>query len=161
MDDLLCPACRVPLARNLTPKGVVWHCEKCEGRAVALGLLRETFTAESINPIWLHALHHEGRAGRPCMSCTREMIDVPLSSETRVNVEVCQLCQMVWFDAGEIGALTARPLPPAPTAPMSQKVREAIAIAKVQALAEEARGSDFDRAAPDEWWKQIAGFFGF
>jgi len=43
---------------------------------------------------------------------------------------------------------------------MPQKLREAIAIMKVEQLAEEARGSDFDSAPPDDWWKQIAGFCG-
>jgi len=43
---------------------------------------------------------------------------------------------------------------------LPQEAREAIALAKVQQLAEQARGSDFDSAPPDEWWKSIAAFFG-
>jgi membrane associated rhomboid family serine protease len=43
---------------------------------------------------------------------------------------------------------------------LPQEARETIALAKVQQLAEQARGSDFDSAAPDEWWKSIAAFFG-
>jgi membrane associated rhomboid family serine protease len=35
-----------------------------------------------------------------------------------------------------------------------------MALAKVQQLAEQARGPDFDSAPPDEWWKSIAAFFG-
>src|SRR5206468_1288276 len=41
-----------------------------------------------------------------------------------------------------------------------QKARELIAIEKVKQIAEEAHGTDFDSAPPDEAWKQIAGFFG-
>jgi len=48
--------------------------------------------------------------------------------------------------------------PPKPELP--QKAREAIALAKVQQLAEQARGTDFDSSPPDESWKTIAGFLG-
>ena len=157
--DLLCPACRIPLTEMRTGKGVLWHCEKCDGRAVGLGLLRDTFKPESINPLWLHAIHDEGQRARPCPSCGNAMIEVALGSASGIRVEVCRICEFVWFDAGETQTLQPRPLPKKP-APLSQEAREAIAIAKVKAMAEVARGSDFDSAAPDEWWKQIAAFFG-
>ena len=51
-----------------------------------------------------------------------------------------------------------RPLAAAPELP--QKVREMLAIAKVEQLAKEAEGPDFDSAPPDETWKQIAAFLG-
>ncbi len=85
------------------------------------------------------------------------MIDVDSSSGIRV--EVCRICEFVWFDAGETQSLQPRPLPKTP-ASLPQSAREAIAIAKITALAEEARGPDFDSTAPDEWWKQIAAFCG-
>jgi len=50
------------------------------------------------------------------------------------------------------------PKPPPP--PLPQEAGEAIALAKVQQLAEQARGPDFDSAPPDEWWKSIAAFLG-
>jgi Zn-finger nucleic acid-binding protein len=153
MEDLLCPACGIALSRMMTERGVIWRCEKCDGRAVGLSLLRTTFTPESINPIWLHALHHEGRPGRSCPACRREMIDVPLASSTPVKVEVCQLCQMIWFDAGEVASLEPRPLPPAKPAPLPQETREAIAIAKVKMIAEQARESD--PTLMGEVWRQI------
>ena len=60
--ELLCPACRIPLTEIRTGNGIIWRCEKCDGRAVGLQLLRRTFTPESINPLWLHAIHNEGSA---------------------------------------------------------------------------------------------------
>ena len=86
------------------------------------------------------------------------MIEVALDSCSGIRVEVCRICEFVWFDSGETQTLQARPLPKAPTPP-PQKVREAIALAKVQQLAEQARGPDFDSAPPDEWWKSIGAFF--
>ena len=88
------------------------------------------------------------------------MIEVNLSDNADVRVDVCRLCHFVWFDAREVENLTARPLPPA--APeLPQEARELLAIEKVKQLAEQARGTDFDSAPPDEHWQQIAGFFGF
>jgi Zn-finger nucleic acid-binding protein len=144
-----------------TGNGVIWRCEKCDGRAVGLQLLRRTFTPESINPLWLHAIHHEGRSARPCPSCGNGMFEVALDSSSGIKVEVCRIWEFVWFDAGETQTLRARPLPePKPQVVLPREAREAIALAKVQQLAEQARGSDFDSAPPDEWWKSIAGFFG-
>jgi Zn-finger nucleic acid-binding protein len=123
--------------------GVFWACDKCSGRAVGLELLRRTFTPESINPLWLHAISGEGKIGSRCPSCGRPMIDVALSENTTVNVDVCRLCHFVWFDTHEVETLVPRPLPQ--TAPeLPQKAREVLAVAKVQKLAEEARGTDFD-----------------
>jgi len=144
-----------------TGNGIIWRCEKCDGRAVGLQLLRRTFAPESINPLWLHAIHNEGRTARPCPSCGNAMIEVALDSSSGIRVEVCRICEFVWFDSGETQTLQARPLPkPKMQVILPQEAREAIALAKVQQLGEQARGSDFDSAAPDEWWKSIAAFFG-
>jgi Zn-finger nucleic acid-binding protein len=156
--ELLCPVCRIPLTEIRTGYGIIWRCEKCDGRAVGLQLLRRTFTPESINPLWLHAIHKEGRTARPCPSCGNAMIEVALDSSSGIRVEVCRICEFVWFDSGETQTLQARPLPKPPT-PLPQKVREAVALAKVQQLTEQARGPDFDSAPPHEWWKSIAAFF--
>jgi Zn-finger nucleic acid-binding protein len=109
--DLLCPACRTPLTETRTGKGVLWHCGKCNGRAVGLGLLRDTIMPESINPLWLHAIHDEGQGARPCPSCGNAMIEVALDSTSGIRVEVCRICEFVWFDAGEAQSLQPKPLP--------------------------------------------------
>ena len=132
--------------------GVFWTCDKCGGRAVGLELLRRTFTPESINPLWRHTISGEGKVGPRCPSCRRPMIDVALAENAAVNVDVCRLCHFVWFDTHEVETLVPRPLPAAPPE-MPQATREAIAMLKVQELAEQARGSDFDSAPPGEQWK--------
>jgi membrane associated rhomboid family serine protease/Zn-finger nucleic acid-binding protein len=127
--------------------------------ALTVELLRRTFTPESITPVWLHAISGAGKSGRLCPSCRKPMIEVPLSESAQVDVDVCQHCHFVWFDAHEMDMLAPRQFP-APAAEVPQKARELIAVEKVNQIAEEAQGSDFDSAAPDEGWKQIAGFFG-
>src|SRR5439155_18873961 len=129
--ELLCPACRAPLTEMRTGNGIIWRCEKCDGRAVGLQLLRRTFAPESINPLWLHAIHNEGRTARPCPSCGNAMIEVALDSSSGIRVEVCRICEFVWFDSGETQTLQARPLlKPKPQVILPQEAREAIALAK-------------------------------
>ncbi len=157
--EYACPSCRQPLAEVRTSHGIFWKCERCGGRAVSVELLRRTFTPESINPLWLHAMQGEGQSGRNCPVCRKPMTEVKLSDNAEVKVDVCRHCHFVWFDATEVENLTPRPLPrPAPELP--QEAREAIAMAKVEQLAEQARGTDFDSSPPDEWWKTVAGFLG-
>jgi membrane associated rhomboid family serine protease/Zn-finger nucleic acid-binding protein len=158
-DNLLCPRCNVPLKEVRASHGVFWACENCGGRALTVELLRRTFTPESINPLWRHAISGEGRTGRLCPSCRKPMIEVASAENAQIDVDVCQHCHFVWFDAREMAILAPRQFPtPAPELP--QQARELIAIEKVKQIAEEARGTDFDSAPPDEAWKQIAGFFG-
>jgi membrane associated rhomboid family serine protease/Zn-finger nucleic acid-binding protein len=158
-SELLCPRCNVPLKEVHTSQGVFWACENCGGRALTVELLRRTFTPESINPLWLHAVSGEGKSGRPCPSCRRTMLEVALSENAQVDVDVCQHCHFVWFDAREMDSLAPRQFS-APAPELPHEARELIAMAKMKQIAEEARGSDFDSAPPDDGWKQIAGFFG-
>jgi membrane associated rhomboid family serine protease/Zn-finger nucleic acid-binding protein len=158
-SELFCPRCNLPLKQVCLSNGLFWACDTCGGRAVGLELLRRTFTPESINPLWLHAINGEGKTGCRCPSCAHAMLQVALSENAGVNVDVCRLCHFVWFDMHEVEALVPRPLPSTP-AEAPQAAREASAMLKVQELAEQARGTDFDSAPPDEPWKQIAAFLG-
>jgi membrane associated rhomboid family serine protease/Zn-finger nucleic acid-binding protein len=156
---LLCPRCNVPLKEVRTSQGIFWACENCGGRALTVELLRRTFTPGSINPLWLHAISGDGKSGRLCPSCRKPMLEVALSENAQVDVDVCQHCHFVWFDAHEMDTLAPLQFPAwAPELP--QEARELMAMEKVRQIAQEARGTDFDSAPPDEGWKQIAGFFG-
>ena len=158
-SEFLCPRCKVPLKDVRTSGGVFYGCDVCGGRAVTIELLRKRFTPESINPLWLHAMRGEGRVGLPCPSCRQPMIGVALADQAEINVDVCQHCHFIWFDAHEVETLVPRP--PDPVIPeLPQKAREMLAIAEVERLAKQAEGPDLDSAAPDESWKQIAAFLG-
>jgi membrane associated rhomboid family serine protease/Zn-finger nucleic acid-binding protein len=158
-SEFVCPRCKVPLKDIRTSGGVFYGCDICGGRAVTIELLRKRFTEESINPLWLHATRGEGGVGLPCASCQQPMISVPLSDQAEIRVDVCRHCHFIWFDAHEVETLVPRhPDPVAPELP--QKAREVLAIAEVERLAKQAEGSDLDSVAPEESWKQIAGFLG-
>ena len=158
---LICPRCNVPLKEVCTSGGVFYGCDVCGGRAVTIELLRKRFTPESINPLWLHAMRGEGPVGLPCPSCRQPMIGVALSDKAEIGVDVCQHCHFIWFDAREVDTLVPRQPEPAPVAAeLPQEAREMLAMAEVERLSKQAEGSDFDSAAPEESWKQIAGFLG-
>ena len=158
-SEFLCPRCKVPLKEVRTSGGVFYGCDVCGGRAVTIELLRKRFTPESINPLWLHAMRGAGRAGLPCPSCLQPMIGVALSDQAEINVDVCQHCHFIWFDAHEVDTLI--PQQPDPVAPeLPQQAREMLAIAEVERLSKQAEGPDLDSAAPEESWKQIAAFLG-
>ena len=156
---LTCPRCNLPLKELRTSGGVLYSCDHCDGRAVTVELLRKRFTRESINPLWQHAIRGEGHLGVPCPSCRQPMLSVALADQTGINVDVCQHCHFIWFDAHE--AETLVPRQPGPIAPeLPRKAREMLAIAEVERLSKQAEGTDLDSAAPDESWKQIAAFLG-
>ncbi len=151
---MACPSCGIELAETKLALGRFWSCDKCGGRAITVELLRRIFTPESINPLWLHAISNEGQLGRPCPLCSRQMLTVGFADAISPPIDLCRLCHLVWFDRGEIESLTPRPSKPG-AAPVAPEQRQAIAIAKVAAMAEEARAEDYGKI-----WQQIGKVFG-
>ena len=151
---LTCPRCNLPLKQVSISGRMFWGCDLCGGRAVTVALLRRTFTRESINPLWLHAVSGQGRSSCPCPSCRHPMTEVALAETAGVKVDVCRHCQFVWFDPHEVDSLKPKP-PPKRIVPAPEKARQILALEKVRQLTREADHSDFT-----EWWRQLAGFFG-
>ena len=72
-----------------------------------------------------------------------------LINQAEINVDVCQHCHFIWFDAHEVETLVPRqPKPVASEVP--QKAREMPAMAKAERLSKQAEGPDLDSVAPDE-----------
>ncbi|HJT79567.1 MAG TPA: zf-TFIIB domain-containing protein, partial [Chthoniobacterales bacterium] len=94
-SELICPKCTVSLQQIRTPKGIFWGCDRCGGRAITVELLRRIFTAESINPLWKHAISGEGITSRSCPQCRQAMLEVNLAAAASeldrhlVRVDVC------------------------------------------------------------------------
>ena len=152
-QEFTCPRCRTPLEQVRTPKGIFWACQKCNGRAISVELLRRIFTPESINPLWLHAIDGTRHSGRLCPICDKPMVEVKLADNSEVNVDVCRACHFVWFDAGETEGLVPRPIPETQSPP-PQKAREAMAMLEVERLAAEAQRRDLNRGGI--FWYEIA-----
>src|SRR4029450_9366866 len=93
-SELFCPRCNLPLTQVRMSNGLFWACDTCGGRAGGLELLRRTFTPESINPLWLHAINGEGKTGCRCPSCAHAMLQVALSENAGVNVDVMPIVSL-------------------------------------------------------------------
>ena len=147
--DPTCPRCSVALQPERASFGTMWQCPACNGRAVGLPVLRELFTADSINPLWLHAIEGKGRPGGACPSCRNVMTEVGFSDASAVGVDVCRLCQFVWFDVRELDRLNPRPLEEIKTLP--EGARELMAMARLDQIARE----ETSRVSA-ECWQRIA-----
>lgn len=119
---------------------------------------------DEIDRIWRAAREGAGDQGRLCPACEVSMIEIPVSPQAdSLKVDVCRLCQFVWFDPSEYEQLppllepARRPQQPPEWA--HQRATEILAVAEAQAIAERARAQSGD-AGPDEVWKVLPGLLG-
>ena len=152
--NLICPRCQIPLKQTKMQHGIFWSCGNCGGRAVTVELLRRTFTPESINPLWLHAIRGDGQSSAGCPFCKRPMLEVALSDQANVKVDVCKLCHFVWFDAHEVESLTPRPV-----SEIERENRERIASEKVKRFGEKIDAIPVNAPYGTEAWSAIGELF--
>lgn len=145
-----CPNCRCPLERVQSTAGMFWACEKCGGRTVAVPILRKVVYEQAIKALWVSA--QSGAVGRRrCPTCGNRMCE---ASASGVPLDVCKLCQFVWFDPREFEQLPAAPVPKQ-EAGLPQAVREAIAVYEVKQMQER-----LEEEGPPEDWQRVPAVFG-
>ncbi len=147
---MICPRCQEPLHRYQSYAGLVWQCTRCGGRAVALSVLRKAVEAPAVRALWVTATQGGMRSNLRCPSCQKPMRQASTGVGVPALLEVCDLCQFVWADAGELEQMPQAPPPAQPTEPdLPPEAKEALAIAKVEALRERARSSGNDDVPDD------------
>ena len=162
---LACPVCGSSLSQAKGPRGIVWVCPSCQGRAVNVSLLRHLIDRQHFNRLWQTAWEGEVRTDRKCPGCQKPMVEVPLRPPPDPLVlDACRPCQFVWFDASEL-----ENIPPAPPEPkpgedfrnLPFEAREAIAVQKVRRMAEEARREEARSARTygSGWWDIVPVIF--
>jgi membrane associated rhomboid family serine protease/Zn-finger nucleic acid-binding protein len=155
----VCPNCNQVLTRFKTDLGVLWGCDKCQGRAVSVNLLRRTVSRDYVNTLWQHARNLPAGPGKACPTCSKATVEVATDGITQpLMVDVCKRCHFVWLDVGESGELPLLPPKPKNEPELSQEARELLALHKVEQLAREARQQD--GSPPAEWWQVIATLCG-
>lgn len=153
-----CPRCDLPLVQEHDEHGLYWSCPQCGGRLVTLAVLRKTVLTGAVDLLWHEALTLHDVPGCDCPLCHYPMQIVrSAGGKSAVLVDVCSRCTVIWFDAKEYQAfpLVGDGQPP-PVLP--QDAREAIAMLKVQQLAQMQRDTVSD--GPDEKWKIIPATLG-
>ena len=161
-----CPNCGSGLVREQNQTGIFWVCQKCGGRAVGVALLRKTIGNDRVSSVWSRAVTADENQGRPCPVCLRNMVEVSVSiAGQALQLDVCKRCEFVWFDPAEYEAIP--PPPPKPKEPgevdekdLPQAAREALALYKVQQIAERAQAEADDDPMPDATWKTVPAIFG-
>ena len=150
-----CPHCNATLIRRKSPVlGLVWVCPSCRGRAMTLELLRRAVPQPMVNRLWQRARSGEHPVNRSCPACKRRMAEVPvaLDADRTLHLDVCTGCHVVWFDPREFESLPKLPPKPVEKEQLSPEAREAIAMAKLDALNQQSPLSGLERDAPDHWW---------
>ena len=165
METYTCPACGHELERRLEGHGVFWDCPACGGRAAGVGLLKQVRDPALVTRAWLTAESHAAD-GRPCPMCGRPMHVVTLDGLPKL--EICRLCEFVWFDAKAYegfpaGTAAAAATPSTPDVPATRELPEdarlILATEQSRLIAERAQQQSHG-APPDAWWKYVAAFFG-
>ncbi len=83
------------------------------------------------------------------------MTEVPivLGSDKTVHLDVCISCHFVWFDAREFETLPKLPAKPAESDTLSPQAKEALALARLEALKHDPSYVDTLTDGPDHWWE--------
>jgi membrane associated rhomboid family serine protease len=128
---------------------------------VGLPVLRHAGSAEAVRKLWSLAHDKSGTPGAKCPVCDRRAVEVGLPIRTSappLRLDICALCQFVWFDPREFEEFPA-------TAndkkePLPQKAREAIAMQDMKRVAEQADRDAYNDPGPDEPWQWLPALLG-
>jgi len=98
---------------------------------------------------------------RICPGCGNHMAEVlVVTAHDKPCLDVCTLCQFVWFDYGEYETLPTLPKNRKAEDELPQAAREKLALLQLQADREEARKNVFGEYTPDSWLEWVVGFLG-
>ncbi|MEZ5373804.1 MAG: hypothetical protein R2704_13980 [Microthrixaceae bacterium] len=116
-----CPICQSRLLSHSEGRMDFWMCEQNHGVALTLSEAYETAQEDEMRLLWLLATGKRPDVGHPrpstrgCPGCAAKMVTVDLPYDDdevdegeegdgenlgSIEVEVCTICQFVWFDAG-------------------------------------------------------------
>lgn len=158
----LCPHDHAPLARVLQDGGISWRCRECGGIFATLPFLRRFLATSAINSLWQRARAADGTSdGIACPSCGSPMVRLKATADAASPLlDVCRICQSVWFDMDEFEALPSRPPDPKPatTTSIPPEMRAKIAIFEVRRLSELERR---ERAKQFGSWQSFLALLGF
>jgi membrane associated rhomboid family serine protease/Zn-finger nucleic acid-binding protein len=164
----VCPKCNKRLTRTKTEAGCLFLCTQCNGRAVALSVLRKTMPPNYASALWMGAKRRMADRGQRCPICRKAMTEVQLPTDGRsVPLDICTGCQFVWFDPQEFEQFPKQPpkTKKAEREQLPEKVREAMAIAELKLdetrrLARDSSSGDFGSGPPVDDWKHLPAILG-
>ncbi|HEX7861171.1 MAG TPA: rhomboid family intramembrane serine protease [Verrucomicrobiae bacterium] len=128
---------------------------------MSLPLLRRRADPAALATLW-QATQRTGRVlDVECPSCFQRMKEVQFAPKGEVvPIDVCQRCQFLWFDSGELARVPKYTPPPKLEDRLPQKAREALALIEVEKIREEAE-AEAAREGPEHVWQLVVGVLGF
>ncbi len=158
---LICPNCKTTLIKRASKLGLVWICPSCDGRAVALEMVRNAVSRPIVNDLWQSARSGRNTGRKLCPACKRRMIEVPVAaSEIMEHLDVCAGCHFIWFDAGEFEGLPKVPPKTSDRQPLPREAQEALAALRLETLRKELDFKNISDSSPDHWLEVIPAIFG-
>ena len=147
---MLCPDCHAKLKLDPAPVGALWACARCGGMAVNLAVLRKYLQKDIVKTFW-RRMHTGQPCQRSCPSCRQALRTFSVTVEDLpIHLDLCKVCQLIWFDKGEFGIL-----PPAlqvlPEDALSPAAKEKLALLKIQYAHDQQAGMEKDAN-----WLQMA-----
>ncbi len=158
---LICPRCKTSLKKNSNKLGLFWVCPSCDGRAVSLEVVRKAVPRHIVNRLWQRARSGQYAGNRKCPACKRSMNEVPIISKNKTQyLDVCIGCHFIFFDPKEYECLPKIPAAKDPKDNLPLKEREALALARLEALKQEQESEKMGVSSPEHWWEIIPAIFG-
>lgn len=158
---LICPECKISLKKNSNKLGLFWVCPSCDGRAVSLEVVRKAVPRPIVNRLWQRARSGQYTGNRKCPACKRSMSEVPIIIRNKTEyLDVCIGCHFIFFDTKEYEHLQKIPVATEPKEELSQKAKEALALARLEILKKDQESEEMGESSPDHWWEIIPGIFG-
>lgn len=153
-----CPSCHSGLSRVKTATGFIYCCPACDGRSVAVPVLRRDCANSFVKDL-LIAIHQDSTpATRPCPFCARLMKTVSVATpHGPLTLDYCGLCNQVWFDPQEYQSV---PQPTPDSEELSPELREALAIYKLKSENEFQLQLPIDEEPADSIWQYLPAAFG-
>jgi membrane associated rhomboid family serine protease/Zn-finger nucleic acid-binding protein len=158
-----CPNCTQALQPQRGPRGVLWICPVCKGRAAGLGVLRKIFGPKRVATIWSESCRDPVESGCACPVCRGATAQVTwLEQDRPLTVDLCRRCEFAWFGPGEYESISLAPAPPHRLGDVDMRslpldAREQIAMEKVREIAREA---DANGDPPELTWQTAPAFLG-
>lgn len=124
-----------------------------------MALLRRALDRDVANEIWNRAHERAGATGVDCPLCRRSTFGSSVMVKSApFHLDVCKLCQLVWFDEGEYKPLPSIPRPIPKELP--PEARLVVAEAELQQIERRERESVWDGDPPEENWKLLLAALG-